>query len=190
MTTLNLEQVFLQTLSPPSLHVAILTPCWNHFFNLLFIVFVIIIIYNSLLQRTLPLCLTVKCLYSAHREIIWPCSPVNIYNRKKRLTQPFRRLDIPLEMFCKTEEPFTLLPHCPSLSILPFDFSSSLLLSLWLYKRTWYPDPDKMVSYSETLVCYLLGQPVFRIKPYSSPQHFISWIHWPVVQRAEWAWTQ
>ena len=46
-------------------------------------------------------------------------------------------LSIPLEMLCKTEDPFTLLPHCLSLFILTFDFSSSLLLSLWLYKRTW-----------------------------------------------------
>ena len=33
-------------------------------------------------------------------------------------------------MFCKAEDPSTLFPHCISLSILPFDFSSSLLLSL------------------------------------------------------------
>ena len=38
-------------------------------------------------------------------------------------------LAIPLETFCKTEDPFTLLPHCLSLSVLPFDFSSPLLLS-------------------------------------------------------------
>ena len=38
----------------------ILTPCWNCFFDLLPIAFVIIIIHNGLLQRTLPLCLTVK----------------------------------------------------------------------------------------------------------------------------------
>ena len=43
-------------------------------------------------------------------------------------------LPISLEMFCETEDPFTLLPHCLSLFILTFDFSSSFLLSLWLYK--------------------------------------------------------
>jgi len=37
-------------------------------------------------------------------------------------------------MFCKTEELFTLLSHCLSCSLLPFDFSSSLLLSLWSIK--------------------------------------------------------
>ena len=36
----------------------ILTPCWNCFFDLLFITFVIIIAQNGLPQRTLPLCLT------------------------------------------------------------------------------------------------------------------------------------
>ena len=46
----------------------------------------------------------------------------------KRLTHPFQRQAIPLEMLSKTEDPFTLLP----LSILPFDFHSSLLFSvLW-----------------------------------------------------------
>ena len=45
-------------------------------------------------------------------------------------THPFQRLALPLEMFCKPGDPFTVLPHCLSLSVLPFDFSSSLLLSL------------------------------------------------------------
>ena len=40
----------------------------------------------------------------------------------ERLHFNFQRL----EMFCKTEDPFTLLPHCLSFSILPFDFDSSL----------------------------------------------------------------
>ena len=55
------------------------------------------------------------------------------------------RRHIPLEMFCKTEDSFTLLPHCISLSILLFDFSSSLLLSLRSEITTWHPDPNKMV---------------------------------------------
>ena len=46
--------------------------------------------------------------------------------------------------FCKTEDPFTLLPHCISLSILPFNFSSSLLLFLQTIKLG-HPDPNKMV---------------------------------------------
>ena len=40
------------------------TPCWNCFFDLLFIAFVIIIIQNGLPQRILPLPLTVKVLFS------------------------------------------------------------------------------------------------------------------------------
>ena len=35
--------------------------------------------------------------------------------------------------------------YCISLSILLFDFSSSLLLFSLLCKRTWHPDPNKMV---------------------------------------------
>ena len=38
----------------------ILTPCWNCFFDLLFVAFVIIIIHTDLPQRTLSLFLTVK----------------------------------------------------------------------------------------------------------------------------------
>ena len=54
-------------------------------------------------------------------------------------------------MFYKTDHPFTVLPYCISLSVLPFGFSSTLLLSLCLtYKRTWHPGPSKVVI----LRCY------------------------------------
>ena len=36
---------------------------------------------------------------------------------QKRLTHPFQRLAIPLEMFLEIEDPLTLLPHCLFLSI-------------------------------------------------------------------------
>ena len=101
---------------------------------------VIIILCNSLPQRTLPLYLTYLC--SVHRQIIWPCPSVNSYNKQKSLTHLFQRLTIlgavsggwrPFP-FSSTLSlpPFHLLPHCLSLSILPFDLSSSLLLSLSL----------------------------------------------------------
>ena len=48
----------------------------------------------------------------------------------KRCTHSFQRLAIPREMFRKTEDPLTLFPPCLSLSLLSFDFSSSLRLSL------------------------------------------------------------
>ena len=48
------------------------------------------------------------------------------------------------EIFCKANGPFNLLPQCLSLSILPFDFRPSPLFSPVL-KRTWHPDPYKMV---------------------------------------------
>ena len=51
----------------------ILTPFWNCFFDLLFIVFVLIIIQYGLPQRILHLCLTVK-LKSLCSE---PCPPMN-----------------------------------------------------------------------------------------------------------------
>ena len=43
----------------------ILTPCWNCFFDLLFVAFVTIIIHTDLPQRTLSLFLTVKLKYQA-----------------------------------------------------------------------------------------------------------------------------
>ena len=61
---------------------------WLHvgsrFFDLLFIAAVITIMHNGLPHRTLPLCLNVKlkCLCSAHREIIWPCPCVNGYKKR------------------------------------------------------------------------------------------------------------
>ena len=70
--------------------------------------FAIIIIPNSLLERTLPL-----WLYSVHREIIWPCPPVKGYNKKKRLTYPFQRLALPRDVLQ---------------DLRPFFFTSSLLL--------------------------------------------------------------
>ena len=95
------------------------------------------------LRGSCPSSWQLKSLCSAHRRIIWACPPVNSYNKKKRLTPkgwPF------LEVFWETKILFTFLPLCLSLSILPFDCSSSLLLALWLYKTTWHLDPDKMVT--------------------------------------------
>ena len=55
-------------------------------------------------------------------------------NERLNRTHPFRRLALPGDVlqprrcFAKPKTLFTLLPHCFSLSILPFDFSSSVLL--------------------------------------------------------------
>ena len=46
--------------SPVAEKKPLLTPCWNCFFDLLFVAIVIIIIQNGLSQRILPPCLTVK----------------------------------------------------------------------------------------------------------------------------------
>ena len=108
----------------------ILTPCWKPF---LWLAFCFSCYYNHtqwLAWRTLPFCLTVKHLCSAQADSL--ALPTCEY---KRLTHPLQRLATVLEMFCKTEGAFTLLPNCLSLSILPFDFSSSLLLSLWSIKE-------------------------------------------------------
>ena len=58
----------------------------------------------------------------------------------------------------------------------PFYFTSSLPLPLyhrhfylWVYKRIWHPNPDKMV-----LLRHLLGLQAFQIKKYSLRQHLVS----------------
>ena len=88
---------------------SILTPCWNYFFDLLSVAFVIIITHNGLPQRILPFCLTAK-LTSLCLE---PCPPVN--SRKTGInTSPCLRLAIPGDI-CKIKGLFTLFPHLPHL---------------------------------------------------------------------------
>ena len=97
---------------------------------------------------------------------------------KKRLAHPFPDAGHSQKCFVRLKTFFNLLPHCFSLSSLRFDFSYSQL-SLWFYKIIWQPDPRKMV---ETIVCHFLSQPAFCTKLYSLPQHFVLWIHWPIMQ--------
>ena len=66
--------------------------------------------------------------------------------KRERLTHSFPKAGPSRSYFARLKPLFTLLPHCLSLSLLPFAFSSPLLLSLWLYKRTWHPDHDKTVT--------------------------------------------
>ena len=93
------------------------------------VIAVIIIIHNGFPQRTQPFCL-LKCLCSAHREIMGPCPPVN--GHKGEINSPLPKSGASWRCFARLRALFTLLPHCPSLSILPFDFSSSSRLSLVL----------------------------------------------------------
>ena len=115
----------------------------SYFFDLPFVAFVNTVIHKVLALRTLHFCLTVKGLCSAHREIIWPCPPVNSYNKKKRLIHLFQRLAICGDIL-QDRKHFHFTPL--SLSLRSFDFSSSLLLSPWLYERNWYPDPNDIVT--------------------------------------------
>ena len=99
---------------------------WNCFFDLLFVAFVITMIYNDLPQRTLTPSLTVAlkhiCSWQRDNLTLSTCE-------KKKLKHLFPEAG--LEMFCKTEDLFILLPQCLS-SILPFEFTSLLLLSVSL----------------------------------------------------------
>ena len=91
-------------------------------------------------------------------------------------------------MFCDTENLFTLLSHWISLSTLPFDFSSLLLLFLWSIKEPRIQTPKRWLFRGTSLPSSLSA--VSLIKVSSLPQPFISQIHWLVMWWAEWAWTQ
>ena len=69
-----------------------------------------------------------------------------------------------------------------------FNFSYSLILSCWLRKRTWHPDMTRWFLWDSSLPSFQLAS--FLNKVYSLTQPLISWIHWPVMWWAEWAWTQ
>ena len=120
---------------------------------------------QRLAWSTLTLCLTEeKCLCSAHGKVVCPCPPVN-----RRLTHPFRRLAIPLEMFCKTEDPFTLLPQLPLTLYSVFDFSSSLPLSLWYIKEPGIQTQIRWLFWGTSLPSSQSAGS--RIKVSSLPQH-------------------
>ena len=103
--------------------------------------------------------------FTFHREIVCPCLPVD----KREWTHPFWKLDIPLEMFYKTKDPFTLLPHCIFLSIQPFDFSSSLLLSLWSIKETDIRAPIRWLFWGANLPSFQPSSSLIKVS--SLPQH-------------------
>ena len=90
--------------------------------------------------------------------------------------------------FYKTEDPFTLPPHCISLSVLPFDFSFSLLLSLWSIKEPGIQIPIKWLFWGASLPSSWSA--CSPIKVASLPQYLISRIRWPILQWTEWAWTR
>ena len=95
----------------------------------------------------LPEC-KLECFCSAHREIIRPIPSTNTYSKKKRLTHPFQSLAIPKDRCSarlKTLS-FYFLTASPSLFCLLNLVPHFVSLSLWLYKRTWHPDPNKRVS--------------------------------------------
>ena len=101
----------------------------------------------------------------------------------KKLKHLFQRQVIPLEM-SKTEDPFTLL----SLSILPFDFHSSLLFSLCSIKESGIQTPLRWLFWGTSLLSSCCAG--FLVKVFPLPQPLISQIHWPVVQQAEQTRTQ
>ena len=90
-------------------------------------------------------------------------------------------------MFWKSEDPFGLLPHCVSLSILPFDFSSSLLLSLWSIKQPGFQTPIRWLFWGASLPSSWSAGSLIKVS--SLPQHLVSQVHWPFMRQAEWTWT-
>ena len=74
-------------------------------------------------------------------------------------------------MFYKTEGPFTLLPHCLSFSILPFNFSSSLLVSLWPIHEPGIQTPIRWLFWGASLPsCWSAGSPIWSLFLASTPR--------------------
>ena len=92
-----------------------------------------------------------------------------------------------LERFCKTEDPFAFLSHCLSLPIPPFDFGSSLLLSLWFIKEPGSQTPIRCWFWGASLPSSQSAGS--QIKVSSLPQHLVSRIHWLILWQAERTWT-
>ena len=163
----------------------ILTPCWKPF---LWLAFGHLYYYNHtqwLAWRTLPSAwLETKVpLFSSGSDNLSPPTC-----EQERLTYPFQKLAIFLEMFCKAEDPFNLIPHCLSLFILPFDFSSSLLLSLWSIKEPGIQTPIRWWFWGTSLPSSQSASSPIKVS--SLPQHLVSWIHWPIMWWAAWTWEQ
>ena len=72
---------------------------------------VIIIIHNGLPQRILLSAWLLKCIRLAHREIIWPCPPVN--RRDSKGIPLFLKAGPFPKMFCKTADPFYFTSSLP-----------------------------------------------------------------------------
>ena len=131
-------------------------------------------IHNGLPWGTLPLCLNVKleCLCSAHRETPWPCPPVTGCRKEEINTSPPWGWPKPGDILQ---------------DLWPFYFTSSPPPPVCSIKESSNQTPIRW--YSRTLVCHLLGCPAFRIKLLFIASTPFLLIYWPVVWRAERAWT-
>ena len=143
--------------------------------SIAFILSIAIGIHNGLPWGTLPLCLNVKlkCLYSAHRETPWPCPPVNGCRKEENNTSHSQGWPKPGDILQ---------------DLWPFYFTSSSPPPFCSVKETSIQTLIRW--YSRTLLRHLLGCPAFQIKLlFFASLPFLP-IYWPVVQWAEWAWTQ
>ena len=93
------------------------------------------------LRRRCPSAWLLKCLFSAHREIIWPCPLVNGY-RKEEITHSFQKAGVPRSFTRQLWSPSILnfLTTFPSQFCLFHFISSSAPISI--LKGTWHPDPN------------------------------------------------
>ena len=140
----------------------------NCFFDLLFIASVIITIFSELpggpcISARL---LTKVPLFGSRRDC--PCPPGN---RRDSHTPP-KGWPFPWQCFARLKT-LSLL-HCLSLSILPFDFSSLSLLSLWSIKE---PGIQTVILRASLPSSRSAGS---LIQVSSLPQHLLFWIHRPV----------
>ena len=124
-----------------------------------------------------------KCLCSAHGERF---VPAHLWTEE--IHTPLLNAGHSLGNSSPDWRPSHFIPHFISLSILPFDFSSSLSLSLCSIKEPGIQTPIRWLFWGASLPSSRsVGSP---IKVSSLARHLVSRIHWPVVRRAEWARTR
>ena len=108
----------------------VLTPCCKLFLRLAFCCFYYYNHTHRLAWKTLPLCLTVN--YSAFVQLMErEFFPAHLW--REEINTPLPKAGHSLGDVSQDWRPFTLPPHGLSLSILPFDFSSSFVF--WSIKE-------------------------------------------------------
>ena len=157
---------------------------WLHVGNCFFDLLLLLYAYSvARLGDPAPLLdCKLKCLCSAHGERF---VPAHLWTEE--IHTPLLNAGHSLGNSSPDWRPSHFIPHFISLSILPFDFSSSLPLSLCSIKEPGIQTPIRWLFWGASLPS---SQSDGSLNKGSSlPQPLISQIYWPITWQGEWAWT-